>query len=175
MTSRYATAACGCAMAALAACSVGPAYKRPQIAVPEKWHDPIAHEDSAVWPTPDWWHAFGSQKLDELIADKAKAKAWQKKFEDKGIRVMTLSCHGNAVHPDKAHAAKDAESFRKTVQLAQILDVKTIVTDLGVPAVLVTHHRQDARVVGDRIVRLDRGRVAASGAVEEHLLAEDAD
>ena len=25
--------------------------------------------------------------LDELIADKAKAKAWQKKFEDKGIRV----------------------------------------------------------------------------------------
>ena len=56
-------------MAALAACSVGPAYKRPQIAVPEKWHDPIAHEDSAVWPTPDWWHAFGSQKLDELIAE----------------------------------------------------------------------------------------------------------
>jgi sugar phosphate isomerase/epimerase len=72
--------------------------------------------------------------LDELIADKAKAKAWQKKFEDKGIRVMTLSCHGNAVHPDKAHAAKDAESFRKTVQLAQILDVKTIVTFSGCPA-----------------------------------------
>src|SRR5271168_237599 len=69
MMSRYATAACGCAMAALAACSVGPAYKRPDIAVPEKWHDPIAQEDSAVWPTPDWWHAFGSQKLDELIAE----------------------------------------------------------------------------------------------------------
>src|SRR5579872_7619940 len=58
--------------------------------------------------------------LDELIADKAKAKAWQKKFEEKGIRVMTLSCHGNAVHPDKTHGAKDAESFRKTVQLAEI-------------------------------------------------------
>ncbi len=67
--SRYATAACGCAMAALAACSVGPAYKRPDIPVPAKWHDPIAHEDSAVWPTPDWWHAFGSQKLDELITE----------------------------------------------------------------------------------------------------------
>jgi outer membrane protein, multidrug efflux system len=69
MISRYATAACGCAMAALAACSVGPAYKRPEIAVPATWHDPIAHEDSAVWPTPDWWHAFGSQKLDELITE----------------------------------------------------------------------------------------------------------
>jgi multidrug efflux system outer membrane protein len=69
MMSRYATAACGCAIAALAACSVGPAYKRPDIAVPAKWHDPIADEDSAVWPTPDWWHAFGSQKLDELITE----------------------------------------------------------------------------------------------------------
>lgn len=56
-------------MAALAACSVGPAYKRPDIAVPAKWHDPIAREDSAVWPTPDWWHAFGSQKLDDLITE----------------------------------------------------------------------------------------------------------
>lgn len=72
--------------------------------------------------------------LDDLIADKVKAKAWQKKFEDKGIRVMTLSCHGNAVHPDKAHAAKDADTFKKTVQLAQILDVKTIVTFSGCPA-----------------------------------------
>jgi multidrug efflux system outer membrane protein len=69
MISRYATAACGCAMAALAACSVGPAYKRPDIAVPAAWHDPIAREESAVWPTPDWWHAFGSQKLDELITE----------------------------------------------------------------------------------------------------------
>src|SRR5947209_4623803 len=29
--------------------------------------------------------------LDDLIQDKAKARAWQKKFEDKGIRVATLS------------------------------------------------------------------------------------
>ena len=57
--------------------------------------------------------------IDELIADKAKAKAWKKKFEDKGIQVVTLSCHGNAVHPDEKHAAKDAETFRKTVQLAR--------------------------------------------------------
>ena len=69
MTSRYATAACGCAIAALAACSVGPAYKRPDIAAPKEWHDAFANEDAAVWPTPDWWHAFGSPKLDELIAE----------------------------------------------------------------------------------------------------------
>jgi outer membrane protein, multidrug efflux system len=66
---RFMTAACGCAMATLAACSVGPAYKRPDIAVPAKWHDPLAAEDSAVWPAPDWWHGFGSAKLDELITE----------------------------------------------------------------------------------------------------------
>src|SRR5262249_53144065 len=50
--------------------------------------------------------------LDDLIADKSKAKAWAKKFEDKGIRVATLSCHGNPVHPNAQHAAKDADTFR---------------------------------------------------------------
>jgi sugar phosphate isomerase/epimerase len=71
--------------------------------------------------------------LDDLIADPAKAKAWRKKFEDKGIHVATLSCHGNAVHPDAKHAAKDADTFRKTVLLAQLLDVKVIVTFSGCP------------------------------------------
>jgi sugar phosphate isomerase/epimerase len=71
--------------------------------------------------------------LDDLIADPAKAKAWKKKFEDKAIRVATLSCHGNAVHPDAKHAAKDADTFKKTVRLAEILDVKVIVGFSGCP------------------------------------------
>src|SRR6266404_3872202 len=71
--------------------------------------------------------------LDELIADRSKAKAWQKKFEDKGIRVATLSCHGNPVHPDAKHAQKDIGTFRKTVLLAEMLDVKVIVGFSGCP------------------------------------------
>jgi sugar phosphate isomerase/epimerase len=71
--------------------------------------------------------------LDDLIADKGKAKAWLKKFEDKGIRVATLSCHGNPVHPNAQHAAKDADTFKKTVQLAEMLDVKVIVGFSGCP------------------------------------------
>lgn len=71
--------------------------------------------------------------LDELIADASKAKAWKKKFEDRGIRVATLSCHGNPVHPDAAHAARDAETFRKTVRLAEMIDVKVIVGFSGCP------------------------------------------
>src|SRR5437762_5330077 len=71
--------------------------------------------------------------LDELIADRSKAKAWQKKFEDRGIRVATLSCHGNPIHPDPKHAQKDIDTFRKTVLLAEILDVRVIVGFSGCP------------------------------------------
>jgi len=71
--------------------------------------------------------------LDELVADRSKAKAWQKKFEDKGLRVATLSCHGNPLHPDPALARKDIDTFRKTVLLAEMLDVKVIVGFSGCP------------------------------------------
>src|SRR5277367_3751405 len=63
----------------------------------------------------------------ELLEDPAKAKAWQKKFTDRGIQVATLSCHGNPVHPDEKHAQRDRESFRRTVLLAERLGVKVIV------------------------------------------------
>jgi outer membrane protein, multidrug efflux system len=65
--------ACICAW--LTACSVGPAYKRPDIAPPARWHETAgegtgASDTSAsIWPAADWWHGFGSAKLDELIAE----------------------------------------------------------------------------------------------------------
>ncbi|HKW32616.1 MAG TPA: sugar phosphate isomerase/epimerase [Candidatus Acidoferrum sp.] len=71
--------------------------------------------------------------LDDLIADRSKAKAWQKKFEDRGIHVATLSCHGNPIHPDASIAKKDIDTFRKTVLLAEMLDVKVIVGFSGCP------------------------------------------
>src|SRR5580658_10012115 len=65
----------GCALVAalaalaLAACSVGPAYKRPDIASPPQWQETSTLQGAAVWPSADWWHGFGSEKLDELIAE----------------------------------------------------------------------------------------------------------
>src|SRR2546423_960717 len=75
----------------------------------------------------------GHCPVDELLADPAKAKAWKKKFEDHGIHVATLSCHGNPVHPDAKHAARDQENFKKAVRLAERLDVKVIVGFSGCP------------------------------------------
>ncbi len=48
------------------ACSVGPAYKRPDIPAPAAWPD--AHDAAANWPVDDWWHGFDSAQLDQLIA-----------------------------------------------------------------------------------------------------------
>lgn len=71
--------------------------------------------------------------VDDLLADPAKLAAWRKKFEDHKIRVATLSCHGNPISPDSAVADRDAETFRKTVLLAEKLDVKVIVGFSGCP------------------------------------------
>ncbi|HEX3397233.1 MAG TPA: efflux transporter outer membrane subunit [Steroidobacteraceae bacterium] len=68
MNDYSARAACACALLLLAACSVGPAYKRPDIPLPAKWHE-APDDDAGVWPSSDWWHGFGSQQLDELIAE----------------------------------------------------------------------------------------------------------
>jgi sugar phosphate isomerase/epimerase len=71
--------------------------------------------------------------VNDLLEDPAKLKAWRKKFEDRNIQVATLSCHGNPVHPDRAIAERDAETFRRTVLLAEKLDVMVIVGFSGCP------------------------------------------
>lgn len=71
--------------------------------------------------------------LDELLADPAKLRVWKKKFDDRNIQVAALSCHGNPVHPDQTIAQRDDQTFRKTVQLAEKLDVKVIVGFSGCP------------------------------------------
>ncbi len=52
----------------VAACDLGPDYRRPALAIPAAFR---ATADSAVaaWPDAGWWRAFGSPELDRLIAD----------------------------------------------------------------------------------------------------------
>jgi outer membrane protein, multidrug efflux system len=61
----------GSAAALLFGCSVGPAYQRPDIPAPSQWREAPAGgaATAQVWPAADWWHGFGSAKLDELIAE----------------------------------------------------------------------------------------------------------
>ncbi len=70
---------CGLICATLAACSAGTPYRRPNIPLPTEWNAPVANganaapdAHAAVWPEADWWHGFGSPRLDELIAQAQK-------------------------------------------------------------------------------------------------------
>lgn len=54
-------------------------------------------------------------------------------------------------------------------------DVRALVTELAIPAVVVTHHRMEARTIGDHAVLIDAGRVGISGPVRETVPAPDRD
>ncbi|MEA3108665.1 MAG: outer membrane protein multidrug efflux system [Gammaproteobacteria bacterium] len=54
---------------AVAACSVGPTYHRPDIAPPTQWREGPQAAATSPWPEAGWWHGFGSSQLDELIAE----------------------------------------------------------------------------------------------------------
>jgi multidrug efflux system outer membrane protein len=69
MVSSLARTACACALLIVTACSVGPAYQRPDIPPPAEWHEVPASDAAAIWPSSEWWHGFGSETLDGLIAE----------------------------------------------------------------------------------------------------------
>ncbi len=71
--------------------------------------------------------------VDELLADSAKAEDWKKIITGKGLKISALSCHGNPLHPDLDFARKDVGTTRKTIALAQMLGVETIVGFSGCP------------------------------------------
>jgi sugar phosphate isomerase/epimerase len=72
-------------------------------------------------------------EVDALLASKDRAREFCMRFEDAGLTISALSCHGNPVHPI-ARVAHDADTvFRKTVRLAERLDVPTVVTLSGCP------------------------------------------
>lgn len=71
--------------------------------------------------------------LDELLADPAKAAAFRRKVEERGMVISALSQHGNPVHPDAAQAAHDHEIWVKTLQLAELLEVEVVNAFSGCP------------------------------------------
>src|SRR2546421_1044719 len=52
---------------------------------------------------------------------------------DAGLTISALSCHSNPLHPDRAIAKEADALFRKSVTLAQKLQVPVVVTFAGCP------------------------------------------
>lgn len=79
------------------------------------------------------WPGSGHLDADALLADPAKAKAYKKAVEDRGMVISALSQHGNPVHPDTAIARHDHEVFVKTLQVAELLEVPVVNAFSGCP------------------------------------------
>lgn len=71
--------------------------------------------------------------VDELLADQSKARAYKQAVEKRGMFISAFSVHGNPLHPDKAFAKDSHEAWRKTLQLAKLLEVPVINTFSGCP------------------------------------------
>ncbi|MCL2883996.1 MAG: sugar phosphate isomerase/epimerase [Oscillospiraceae bacterium] len=62
-----------------------------------------------------------------------KVAQLQKMLADNHIVISALSCHGNPVHPVAEEAARYRADYEKTLKLAQMLGVDTVVTFSGCP------------------------------------------
>lgn len=79
------------------------------------------------------WPGSSHLNLDGLLADQEAARAFRSKLEDADITISALSCHSNPVHPNQDIAHRDDALYRKTVQLAEKLQVPVVVTFSGCP------------------------------------------
>ncbi|MBX9601632.1 MAG: sugar phosphate isomerase/epimerase [Bryobacteraceae bacterium] len=71
-------------------------------------------------------------KLD-LLADRRALKEFKQRVADAGFQISALSCHGNPLHPDKDLARRAQETSRKTILLAEKLEVPVVIDFSGCP------------------------------------------
>ncbi|WP_054705830.1 sugar phosphate isomerase/epimerase [Bacillus sp. JCM 19041] len=69
----------------------------------------------------------------ELLQDEQKLSTFKQMFEQRGITISALSCHGNGLHPNRDVGDDHDRIFDATVELAAKLGVDTVVTFSGCP------------------------------------------
>ncbi|MBG0787939.1 MAG: sugar phosphate isomerase/epimerase [Anaerolineaceae bacterium] len=72
--------------------------------------------------------------LDRMLEEKSERATYQQELADRDMIISALSCHGNPLHPDPAVAKNADEVFRKTVQVAEMMNIPVVNTFSGLPA-----------------------------------------
>lgn len=70
---------------------------------------------------------------DRLLGKPELQKKFLDSIEKRGMTITALSCHGNALHPNRGLAKKFDATAKKTIRLASELGVKTVVDFSGCP------------------------------------------
>ena len=68
-----------------------------------------------------------------LLADRGAARRFKDEIAARGLVISGLSQHGNPLHPQEEVAARTHETWRATVQLAELLEVPFVLAFSGCP------------------------------------------
>ena len=79
------------------------------------------------------WSPAPHVRVNELLESEEKLAAFKKALSDRGMGIAALNCSGNPLAPGPMGEAHSAAIY-KTLELAKLLEVKTIVTMSGLPA-----------------------------------------
>ena len=71
-------------------------------------------------------------KLD-MLNNRAALKEFKQKLADHGFTISALSSHGNPLHPDRDIARAYQETSKKTIRLAEKLEVPVVIDFSGCP------------------------------------------
>ena len=69
----------------------------------------------------------------ELLQDRKAREQFLELFASRGMKISSLSCHGNPVHPQKQLAESYRQDIQDSIDLAALLGVERIVTFSGCP------------------------------------------
>jgi sugar phosphate isomerase/epimerase len=72
--------------------------------------------------------------VDELLESEHRRQEYMEAITSRGLIISAFSCHNNPLHPDQEVATLADEVFRKTVRLAQLLEVPVLNAFPGLPA-----------------------------------------
>jgi sugar phosphate isomerase/epimerase len=68
-----------------------------------------------------------------MLENRTELKEFKQKLADEGFTISALSCHGNPLHPNSQTAKAYQETTKKTILLAEKLDVPVVIDFSGCP------------------------------------------
>jgi len=68
-----------------------------------------------------------------MLSDRPALKDFKQKLADSGFTISALSCHGNPLHPNPAVAKAYQDISKRTVRLAEKLEVPVVIDFSGCP------------------------------------------
>ncbi len=74
-----------------------------------------------------------------------------------------------AISPRLVLLDEPFSAMDRTLRQSLLADVRAYADESKLPILHVTHHRNEARAVGDRAILLDAGRITGVGTVDEMI------